>query len=87
MWMSTGTAMGAMVEPAYAPITCKCGAGPFEDREAWVAHVRDGMPVTTRRKRPDFRRQEEEQSMMMDYIASHGILGILPEENNRKERG
>lgn len=85
MWMSTE--MGTIAETAYAPITCKCGAGPFEDREAWVAHVRDGMPVTTRRKRPDFRRQEEEQSLMMGYIASHGILGILPEETNEKERG
>jgi len=78
--------IGAMPETVFAPINCKCGAGPFEDREAWVEHVREGMPSISRpRKRPDFRRQEAEQSVMMDYIASHGIVGILPEENQRKE--
>lgn len=82
--MLTTAGMGAMSEIAYAPIMCKCSAGPFEDREAWVAHVREGMPPIPRRKRPDFRRSEAEQSAMMDYIASHGIVGILPEETNGK---
>lgn len=80
MWMATE--MGT-TETAYASIRCKCGAGPFEDREAWVVHVREGMPVFPRRKRPDFRRQEADQAAMMDYCASHGIL---PEENHGKER-
>lgn len=80
--MITGIGTG-MVD---APISCKCGAGPFEDREAWVSHVRNGMPTIPKsRKHPDFRKQDAEQSEMMNYISSHGIRGILPEENHEKE--
>lgn len=68
-------------------IYCKCTAGPFADREAWVVHVREEMPPIARRKRPDFRKQDEERQATMNYIAAHGILsaGILPEENSSKE--
>lgn len=81
MWVAT-MEQGQVFETSYAVIWCKCGAGPFDDRESWVVHVRDKMPIITRQsKRPDFRRQEAEQSNMMDYIASHGIL---PEETTEK---
>lgn len=80
--------MTTMAETAYLQIQCKCGAGPFEDRETWVEHVRQGMPqIAPRQGRPDFRKQEQEQATMMHYIGEHGILEILPEESNSKERG
>jgi len=81
MWVAT-MEQGTILETVFATIWCKCGAGPFEDREAWVVHVREGMPTIARTKRPDFRRQEAEQAIMMGYIASHGIL---PEETIEKE--
>jgi len=77
-------------EASLSVINCKCGAGPFPDREAWMVHVREGMPPTPRRRRPDFRKQEEEQAAMMNYIAAHGILaatGILPEEIESNQEG
>jgi hypothetical protein len=77
------TTMETMAETAFAQIHCKCGAGPFDDRETWVAHVRDGMPQRKARKRRDFQAEEAEQQALESYIGSHGIL---PEENQEKER-
>lgn len=77
------------VETIQNAIYCKCTAGPFVDREAWVVHVREGIPTITRRKRPDFRKQDEERQATMNYIAAHGILssGILPEESENQSSG
>lgn len=75
--MQMATKMGAVIETAYSTIRCKCGAGPFVDRETWVRHVREGVPPRQQRKRRDYRAEEAEQKELEEYIGSHGIVEIL----------
>lgn len=55
-------------------IQCACGT-KVTDYEEWVSHVRDGMPMPARGRKPNYNRQQKERIALVDYIDKHRILG------------
>ena len=54
-------------------IQCSCGT-KTEDHEAWVAHVRERMPLPPRVRKPNYRRQQKERNALVEYADRHRIL-------------